>query len=49
MARRVTRREFIETAVATTALASGGGARPRAAADRPNVLFMFATISGTAI
>jgi arylsulfatase A-like enzyme len=41
MPRRVTRREFIETAVATTALASSAGVRPRAA-DRPNVLFILA-------
>src|SRR6185295_973360 len=40
MPRRVTRREFIETTVATTALAAGrvDGAEP----GRPNVLFILA-------
>ena len=42
MARRVTRREFIETAVGTTALVGAGGARASAAAKRPNVLFILA-------
>jgi hypothetical protein len=40
MARRVTRREFIGTAVATTAVVGAGGLGAEAAATRPNVLFL---------
>ncbi len=43
MPHKVTRREFIESAVATTALAaSGAGAVDGAPARRPNVLFILA-------
>jgi arylsulfatase A-like enzyme len=42
MARRVTRREFIGTAVATTAVAGAGGFGADAAVKRPNVLFILA-------
>ena len=41
MPRRVTRREFIETTVATTALAAGSAAS-EAQTRRPNVLFILA-------
>src|SRR3954451_23254158 len=41
MPRKVTRREFLGTAVATTAVAGAGGAAA-AAATRPNVLFILA-------
>jgi arylsulfatase A-like enzyme len=41
MARKVTRREFIGTAVGTAAVVGAGGTRP-AAATRPNVLFILA-------
>src|SRR6478672_11213027 len=42
MARKVTRREFIGSAVATTAIARATGAGAVAAAPRPNVLFILA-------
>src|SRR5881392_609905 len=41
MPRKVTRREFIGSAVATTAIA-GAGRGPAAAAARPNILFILA-------
>lgn len=42
MARRVTRREFIGTAVSAAAIAGSSGARASAAPARPNVLFILA-------
>ena len=48
MARKVTRREFIGTAVATTAVAGAGGLGAQAPAKRPNVLFILADDLGTA-
>ena len=46
MPRRVTRREFIGTAVATTAVAGSGGLVSPSAAPRPNVLFILADDMG---
>src|SRR5512140_642243 len=42
MPRRVTRREFLETAAATTAIAGTARGGLAAAAGRPNVLFILA-------
>src|SRR4051794_26689716 len=42
MPRKVTRREFLGTAVATTAVAGAAGTGAAAAATRPNVLFILA-------
>lgn len=46
MPRRVTRREFIETAVATTALAGASRIASSAPAKPPNVLFILADDMG---
>src|SRR3954470_11697716 len=42
MPRKVTRREFLGTAVATNAVAGAAGTGAAAAATRPNVLFILA-------
>jgi arylsulfatase A-like enzyme len=46
MPRGVTRREFLESAVATTALAGAGGLAPAAPGKRPNILFILADDMG---